>query len=232
MEKLVFRLAIILLGFQIACTQRNAENEVSQEIEVDSVNLNKVEKEDLNKDSVETTQEAEGVVDSVIKMVDTTANRVDTISIEAFTTFSELSGFFGTTLPGMEHIVDIEDIPEAATVGIKPYPNAYIIQIDDKTEYLGKHYVNMEMVSPDSIEQILVFYKKSSEQWYHAEKFGVHTFKQEEHTYFRGTNTLQILPLNKILYVEVDSLLKGKAQSLVRIYYEIGTADTTETVSN
>lgn len=231
MKKSVFRITIILLSLQVACTQKNTENEVSQEIKIDSVNFNETEKESLNKDSVETPQEADVVLDSIIKMVDTTVNRVDTITIEAFTTFSELSGFFGTTLPGLEHIVDIEDIPEASTVGIKPYPNAYIVQIDDKTEYLGKHYVNMEMVSSDSIEQILVFYKESSEKWYHAEKFGVHTFKQEEHTYFRETNTLQILPLNKILYMEVDSLLQGEAQSLIRIYYEIAV-DTTETDSN
>ena len=54
---------------------------------------------------------------------------------------------------------------------------------------------------------------------------GFFSFKKEEDKYFRETNTLQILNINKILYQEIDSLLGNNAKTLIRIYFEEGDND-------
>ena len=128
---------------------------------------------------------------------------------------------FAKPLPGLSQNIDMEAIPSEEEVGISSYPNAVIIQVDNKNEYKGKYYVSMELTTSDAVEEVLAYYTKEEAQWTHIEKNGIHTFKMDESKYFRETNTLQVLPLNKIMYEEVDSLLGYEAKTLIRIYFEI-----------
>lgn len=112
------------------------------------------------------------------------------------------------------------EIPSEAAVGIKAYPNAYVIKLNPKVSYAGKNFITLELASIHPPEQILEYYHEWKDNWFYVEGAGIYTFKKDEEKYFRETNTLQILPYNKDLYQEIDSLLPFRPQSLIRIYYE------------
>lgn len=142
--------------------------------------------------------------------------------IEAIT---EIPQLFGAALPGLEQQLNFVKIPKVETIGILPYPNAYIINIEERSSYKGKMYTNMEMVSEDPVEDVLAFYLENRKHWEHIVNNDVHTFKKDEEKYFRETNTLQILSINKVLYQEIDSMLGNNAKTLIRIYFEVGDND-------
>jgi hypothetical protein len=143
---------------------------------------------------------------------------------ESLTEKEELKGVkqeaFAAIAPELSEKI-VHELPSKAAVGIKSYPNSYIIKLNNKTKYRDKFYVTMELVSSDTPEQVLNFYQKWRENWFYIENSAVHTFKKDKDKYFRETNTLQILPFDKNMYREIDSLLSFDAQTLIRIYYEL-----------
>lgn len=158
----------------------------------------------------------ESGVESVVKSV----VQIEIKKIEPIKEISMISAI-ANPLQGLSKRIQLDEIPSQNQVGISAYPDAVVIQIDKHTEYKGKLYVSMELTTTDSVEQVLKYYKNEEAKWTHIQKNGIHTFKKDADKYFRETNTLQILPINKILYEEVDSLLGYEANTLIRIYYEI-----------
>ena len=128
---------------------------------------------------------------------------------------------FASVLPELSEKIAVDKLPTTAEVGIKPYPNSFIIKMNNKMKYKDKFYATMELASPDTPDQVLEFYRQWKDTWFYIENSAVHTFKKDEEKYFRETNTLQILPFDKAMHTEIDSLLSFDAKSLIRIYYEI-----------
>lgn len=127
---------------------------------------------------------------------------------------------FATVPSELRDHVSTDDLPTAAAIGIRSYPQAFLIKQSQKTEYRGKTYVTLELASPDTPQKVLEYYQKWKDNWYYMGGDGVYTFKKEEDKYFRETNTLQILTFNEDLHVEISKLLDFKPKTLIRIYYE------------
>lgn len=138
----------------------------------------------------------------------------------ALTKVERKSPLFATVPSELRNHVSTDDLPTTAAIGIKPYPQAFLIKQSQKTEYRGKTYVTLELASPDTPEKVLEYYQKWKDNWYYMGGDGVYTFKKEEDKYFRETNTLQILTFNEDLHAEISKLLNFKPQTLIRIYYE------------
>ena len=212
MQTNLYTLLLLATLIVSSCTTKSKESEQEINTEIDSLKVSP--EEVVESDSVAITIEAEDTL-AVLK------EEYNLDKIEKIEAIRPITSLFANPLPGLSKNIIVMNIPSEEEIGIKSYPNSYVIHLEEKTEYKGKFYVSMELASMDSVEQILAFYKEEADHWYHVDKNGIHTFKKDEHKYFRDTNTLQILPLDKILHEEVDSLLGYKAKSLIRIYYEI-----------
>lgn len=211
---------ISLFSLAVSCTQSTKE--------VPNEDLSLVEKEEA-----ETPTVIEDEVGEPTEVADIAGVIVESDSLEKIEPIQPMPivTIFANPLEGLKNRIDLKTIPSEEQIGISAYPNAVIIDVDDRTEYRGKYYVSMELTTSDSVEQVLAYYKKEDAKWSHVEKNGIHTFKKDDSKYFRETNTLQVLPLNKILYEEVDSLLGYEANTLIRIYFEI-EPEVTNTTNN
>lgn len=136
----------------------------------------------------------------------------DTVSIEHFAQVSNELHALG---------INQKEIPTVQEIGIKPYPNAYVVKLGTPFNYKGKSYNTMELVSADSVDVVLSFYNKWKENWYYVENSGVHTFKMDEEKYFRETNNLQIQPFDLMRHPGIDTLFEFEPKSFIFIYYEM-----------
>ena len=176
----------------------------TSEILNDSLEVTAGASEVTNLDSIQTSGVSEGNEDS-LQIIE--SRRADPT-------------LFATVAPGLSHRITATNLPKSTTIGIKSYPNAYVVKLNTKTQYKGKMYVTMELASEDQPEEVLAFYNTWRDNWHYIEDSEVHTFKKDKDKYFRETNTLQILPFSKSLDPELDSLLSFTPRTLIRIYYE------------
>ena len=215
MRNYILTASVFLLVFYSCNTQKESAGENSSNSELETMIV----------DTTSVSKEIEEVVikDSTLK--NSTMVSIDTSNVSKIDKVEPIKEVnpvvFANPLPGLSNRIDLLKLPTEDEVGISAYPNAHVIQLDDKSYYRGNFYVSMELVTSDSVGQVLEYYERADANWYHTDNNGIHTFKMEKDKYFRETNTLQVLPLNKILYEEVDSLLGRNASTLIRIYYEI-----------
>lgn len=225
-----FSLLLISITFfgGIACSDQRSSEREAQSTEVkDSLTTSSSAKKEVPIAS-DTIQGAKDISETTENSEDTTllenaeGEDIQQQAVDSLETLQSRSVDVAFSLipPKLEGRIKPHEIPTETAVGIKSYPNAYVIKLNPQVEYAGKKYVTMELATPDKPEEVLKFYQQWKESWFYVEGAGVYTFKKDQEKYFRETNTLQILAFDKALYTEIDTLLPFKAQSLIRIYYE------------
>jgi len=221
MKKLNILLPLAFFMILSACTTSDENVATNVKPKVEPL-IDNVANSTIKNNPIESNQSSQ--IEPEIKLELNTTKKKE-LAKEPIASITEIPRLFGEALPGLEAQLNFVKIPKVKTIGILPYPNAFIINIEEKSSYKGKMYTNMEMVSEDAVEKVLAFYVENRKHWEHIVNDNVHTFKKEEDKYFRETNTLQILNINKILYQEIDSLLGNNAKTLIRIYFEEGDND-------
>ena len=203
MKKLLQLLFLLLLTANFSCTDRKSTEQ----------RFNRAETE-VEKDSLATK------VDSAVLSADKDAVKMknEKDGVNEITGDREIS--FAKIPEELSDQIDQNEVPTSEAIGIKAYPEAYIVKLNP-TEYRGKRYTTLELVSPDSPEEVLKYYKRWDSNWAFMEGTGVYTFKKDKEKYFRETNTLQILSFNKDLHQDLAKIFNFQPRSLIRIYYEV-----------
>lgn len=143
--------------------------------------------------------------------------------------YAEKIKITSNTSPMSKMVIEGANVPDRASVGIPPYPGAKIFQTRDVGEMSAndesfKTVAYVKLLSTDSVEKVVAWYKKQLPSYGHKDFYGVSWAFWKGEAKFNAMDVTQSMTRENVMIsdatvMDYDNDMKG-AKSVIEVSYE------------